>query len=66
MVGIMEIKQNGIPEMPLTQWEKMTNLERATKFHRQTEEIINALNSLAGNSNYPLASPEDASWVSEI
>jgi hypothetical protein len=64
IVGKMEIKQNGIPEMPRVQWEKMTNLERAIKFHRQTEEIITALNILAGNSNHPLVSPEDASWVS--
>jgi hypothetical protein len=59
-----KIGQNGIPDMPLSEWETMTNLDRAAKFLKDTKDIIVALSELSGDSDFPLASSEDASWCS--
>lgn len=58
------IKHGEIPNMPLSDWEKMTTFEKAQKYKQNTRDMIYFLSKEIENTDFPLGSPSDAMWDS--
>ena len=58
------INPGGAPNMPTAKWEKMTTLNNAKAFRKNTKDIITSLSRDFANNDFPLGLPSFASWWS--
>ena len=57
-----KLDEKGHPTLPLSDWEKMVNLEMSKRLFDDSKEIIETLHSKAGFEISPIGILEEATW----